>query len=94
MNVSAGKTIDTMADDLMADKLTTNFYNAKRLCRQEVAKYYREITQERYNDMGIKKVKWHCVDDDRTCEECRKHNNEIMPISKSPVNGWHIQCRC
>lgn len=83
-----------MAESLKPETLTNNFYNRKRLVRQEMAKYYRISTEDRYKNAGVKKVQWHSMMDNRTCSECKKHNGEIMPVDKAPVNGWHIQCRC
>ena len=92
-NVSLGKSIDKMASDLQAETLTDNFYNAKRLVRTEVAKYYRQTTVDKYKEAGISQVQRHEVMDDRTCEECQKHNDEIYDIDKVPVYGSHPNCR-
>ena len=56
MNLSAGKSVDQMAESLQAKTLTSNFYNCKRLVRQEVAQYYRKSTVNRYEAAGVKEI--------------------------------------
>lgn len=94
MQAAAGKTIDQMAESLQAETLTSNFYNAKRLVRTEVVKYYVKTTIDRYKDAGVKEVTYHAVMDDRTCDECRKKNNKVFSVNSKELPPTHPQCRC
>lgn len=94
MNVATGKTVEQMADSLVAERLTTNFYNAKRLIRTEIVKYYVNTTIERYKDAGVKEVKYHAVMDDRTCEQCKEKNGKKFSINSHSLPPTHPNCRC
>lgn len=54
---------------------------------------YNQSTLDKYTSMGISKVQILETDDDRTCEECRKLNKKIFPISNVPLLPIHPQCR-
>ena len=107
MNVAAGKTIDQMAEALQPETLTTNFYNAKRLVRTELVKYYTSTTIDRYKEAGVKEVIYHATMDkynimtkdgpkevDRTCEECKRKNGKVFPIDSDQLPPTHPNCRC
>ena len=93
-HVVAGKTAEEMAESLKPETLTNNFYNRKRLVRTELVKYYGESTLDRYKNAGITKVQRHCIDDSRSCEECKKNNNRIYTIKEAEgVLPRHPNCR-
>lgn len=93
-HLATGRSIDKMAEVLQPETITSNFYNAKRLIRTEVVKYYVKSTIDKYKAEGITNVVYHCVDDDRTCELCREKNNTVMPIDSKDLPPTHPQCRC
>lgn len=43
-------------------------------------------------DCGVKRVKRHEMDDERTCEVCRKLDGEVYPINRIPTLP-HLRCR-
>ena len=95
MNVATGKSIDKMADDLKAENLTDNFYNAKRLVRTEVVKYYSRTTIDRYEDAGIERVKYNCLNDNRSCESCKAKDGKTFTLKQSEgMIPRHPNCRC
>lgn len=42
---------------------------------------------------GVKFVRWETEKDDRVCEECKKRNGKIYPITAIPPKP-HYNCRC
>ena len=46
-----------------------------------------------FTDKGVKKLKWNTKIDGRECEECRKRNGRIYPITNLPHKP-HPNCRC
>ena len=63
----------------------------------QTAQYGIEITDratlKAYKDMGVKKVRWVAVCDDRACKECKSRHGEIYDIDKVP-GKTHYGCRC
>lgn len=94
MNVATGKSIDQMAEKLTPETITNNFYNAKRLVRTEVVKYYKNTTIERYRDAGVENVVYHSMMDKRTCDECKAKDGKVFPLDSNKLPPTHPNCRC
>lgn len=50
-------------------------------------------TIDGYKSVGVGKVKWIAVDDEKTCPECRKLDGKVFDIDKVPDRP-HYRCRC
>lgn len=80
----------------------TNRFNAERIARDQAGNVSGEITQQRFQDAGLRKFEWQTVGDNRVREDHQQLNGEIFtwkegaPRSLSPSGfpGKDIQCRC
>lgn len=50
-------------------------------------------TIDGYKSVGVGKVKWIAVDDEKTCPECRTLDGKVFDIDKVPDRP-HYRCRC
>lgn len=88
--------------------LTAREYDSRNMYRESLRKsanlWYTQTAQygvsvvdsatlKGFRDMGVKKVRWIAVGDDRTCSDCDDKNNKIYKLSEVP-DKTHYQCRC
>jgi SPP1 gp7 family putative phage head morphogenesis protein len=68
---------------------------AEMIARTELSWAYSRGLLSTYDEVGVQKVQWLAVMDNRTCEDCAGLNEEIMSLSdaegKLPL---HPRCRC
>ncbi len=68
---------------------------AEMIARTELAFAYANGLFGTYNEIGIERVRWLAVMDNRTCERCAARNEQTFPVSE--VDGHlplHPRCRC
>ncbi len=68
---------------------------AEMIARTELAWGYSRNLLATYNEVGVSRVQWLSVLDNRTCPECRRLHGEIMTLSEAEeMHPRHPRCRC
>lgn len=67
---------------------------AEMIARTELAWGYNKSLIETYKEVGVHKVKWLAVMDNRTCPVCRENHNEVFNLHDIPQIPSHPSCRC
>jgi len=66
---------------------------ATMIARTEIIRSYNQGAINQYKKVGVKKWKWICSYDDRTCEACASRDGNIYKMGEMQPPA-HPQCRC
>lgn len=98
-----GLTVAQLADALLEDGLAMSEARAEMIARTNTIWALNEGAVERYDDAGIKAVRWLATEDDLTCDYCLDLDGEAVEVGDAfaESNGWdvahpplHPNCRC
>jgi SPP1 gp7 family putative phage head morphogenesis protein len=67
---------------------------AEMIARTELAWAYNNSLIATYKEVGVHKVQWLAVMDNRTCPTCRDNNNQVFNLHDMPAIPAHPRCRC
>lgn len=67
---------------------------AEMIARTELAWAYNKSLLETYKEVGVHKVRWLAVLDNKTCPTCRENHNEVFNLHDVPAIPNHPRCRC
>lgn len=94
--VSRGASKDELVKTI-TKSFNTDFYKADRIARTELSHIQNTACANTYKTVGITQVQTIISDDERLCDECSSHENEIHDIADA-VDGvafnFHCGCRC
>lgn len=94
--VSEGQLHGTIAKQ-MRDRLGIGERRAKNIARDQVGKFYGQVTKHRQEQLGVSRFIWRTVQDERVREEHEALNGEIFEWRSPPSEGTPgqpINCRC
>jgi len=69
-------------------------YRMEMIARTETLRAHNQGRMKFYNTVGVTKVEWMAVGDERECPVCRELDGKIFPIDKVPNIPAHPHCRC
>lgn len=91
--VVSGKKTSELKKMLM-EAFESNYYQANRLVRTEIAHIQTIAAQKRYQDYGIQQVEIWADADERRCDVCGKlHKRKYPAYGALPIPA-HANCRC
>ena len=64
------------------------------IARTETLRAHNQGRMKFYNTVGVTKVEWMAVGDERMCPVCQELDGKIYPIDKVPNIPAHPHCRC
>lgn len=69
---------------------------AEMIAQTELAWAYNKGLIETYKELGVQKVRWLAVLDNRTCNQCKEYalKDEIFTLAELPEIPLHPRCRC
>lgn len=91
--VITGKPSAALRKTLMED-FNASYRNADRIVRTELAHIQTQAAQKRYQDYGIEYVQIWADEDERRCEVCGEHHQELIPVNGIMPVPFHANCRC
>lgn len=94
--------LSTRIDTSVKDRISLG--DISQLIRRAYSLWYRQCKQysisvtdaallQAYNDVSVKKVKWHTAKDDGVCRQCCERDGMIYNIDEIPSKP-HYFCRC
>ena len=69
-------------------------YRMEMIARTEIIRAHNMGRQNFHQQVGIKKLEWLAMGDERMCPVCKKMNGKVFPIDKFPPQPSHPHCRC
>ncbi|HOY64455.1 MAG TPA: minor capsid protein, partial [bacterium] len=69
-------------------------YRMEMIARTETLRAHNQGRMKFYHTVGVTKVEWMAVGDERMCPVCRELDGKIYPIDKVPNIPSHPHCRC
>ena len=87
-----GKSIYKIQRDLRTT-IKISKQRATMIARTEIIRAYAQGAVNQYKKVGVKKFKWICAYDDRTCERCASRDGKIYSFGE-PQPPLHPNCRC
>jgi SPP1 gp7 family putative phage head morphogenesis protein len=87
-----GKSIYKIQRDLRTTIKLTKL-RATTIARTEIIRAYTQGAINQYKKVGVKKFKWICAYDDRTCERCASRDGKKYSFGE-PQPPLHPGCRC
>lgn len=67
---------------------------ATKIARTEIIRTFNHAAESRYSQLGVKEARIVITDDERTCDECRKKEGDIVQLGKDALPPFHTNCRC
>ena len=64
------------------------------IARTETMRAHSQGQRKFYSTVGVRKLEWMTMDDERMCPECEALDGNVYPIDKFPGQPKHPQCRC
>lgn len=98
--VTRGVTSGALHKDIAKDiqmQLGVGERRAALIARDQVGKYYGQVTATRHQSIGVKSFVWNTVGDERVRDEHSALNGETFAYDKPPSEGLPgepINCRC
>jgi len=95
-SVKIGRSTEVTAK-LLQERYQVSKSRAKLIARDQISKLNGLITQEKQQDLGIKKYEWATAGDERVRATHRRNDGKTFSWSKPPATGHpgqDIQCRC
>lgn len=87
-----GKGIYKIQRDLRTTIKLTKL-RATKIARTEVIRAYNQASINQYKKVGVKKFRWICSYDDRTCSICESLDGKVFKIGAMQPPA-HVSCRC
>jgi len=64
------------------------------IARTETMRAHSQGQRKFYSTVGVRKLEWMTMDDERMCAECEPLDGKVYPIDKFPGQPKHPNCRC
>ncbi len=69
-------------------------YRMEMIARTEIIRAHNMGRQKFHQQVGVKKLEWLAMGDERMCPVCKKLNGKVFPVDKFPPQPSHPHCRC
>lgn len=69
-------------------------YRMEMIARTEIIRAHNMGRLKFHQQVGIKKLEWLAMGDERMCPICKKLNGKIFSVNKFPPQPAHPHCRC
>jgi SPP1 gp7 family putative phage head morphogenesis protein len=69
-------------------------YRMEMIARTEVLRAHNQGLMKFYQQVGVKKLEWMTMDDERMCPVCRALDGKLFDIDHFPSQPAHGNCRC
>jgi len=69
-------------------------YRMEMIARTEILRAHNQGRLKFHQQVGIKKVEWLAMGDERMCPVCKELNGKVFSMEKLPPLPNHAHCRC
>ncbi len=69
-------------------------YRMEMIARTEVLRAHNQGRLKFHQRVGVQKLEWLAMDDERMCPVCGRLDGKVFPIDKFPQQPGHPMCRC
>lgn len=69
-------------------------YRMEMIARTEILRAHNMGRMKFHQRVGVQRLEWMAMDDERMCPVCGGHDGKVYPIDKFPQQPAHPHCRC